>query len=401
MQILSNIETESNVPELNYIYIDTDTSMEALKEHIKDSGSIAIDTEADSLYHYYHKVCLIQITLGGQNYIVDPLSDMDLSGFLKLLEKKPLILHDAGYDLRMMQSSFNFSAKGKVFDTMAAAQLLGHEKFGLGSLVKKYFGIEMPKGGQKSNWSKRPLSKKQLEYASEDTFYLHKLADIFSEELEKLGRMEWHDEWSLRTVKAVEKHKETVEEEDENAWRIKGARHLHRNALTHLKQIWKWRERESQKQDVPPFKVMQNSRMLKLAVWASTSPHESIKSGPKLPSNCKGRRLQELKKALAIAYNTPKAEKPRHPKVKHRPKPPSESFLVFEELKIECDKLAADLGVASNVIAPRGKLKSISIQRPKNITEIMKYGDLMKWQAKLLEPAVRHLLSKYPEAEAT
>ena len=86
-------------------------------EHMQSSENVAIDTEADSLYHYYHKVCLIQITLDEQNYIVDPLSDVDLTDFLTELPEKPLILHDAGYDLRMMQSSFGFRPQNKIFDT--------------------------------------------------------------------------------------------------------------------------------------------------------------------------------------------------------------------------------------------------------------------------------------------
>jgi len=363
--------------------------MESLLEHMQRNGSIALDTEADSLYHYYHKVCLIQLTFDDQNYILDPLSKVDLKLFLKLLSQKPMILHDAGYDLRMMQSTFDFIPKGKVFDTMLAAQLLGHEKFGLGSLVEKYFGIVMPKGGQKSDWSRRPLSDMQLEYASEDTFYLHKLADMFAGELEKLGRTSWHEEWCLKTLDAAENYKPSIDPEE--AWRIKGARYLDKHALVQLQQVWKWRERQSQMQDIPPFKVMGNTLLMKLAVWSSTNPHNPLSSGPKLPANCRGRRLEELRKAIAIAHNTPESEMPGHPKVKYHPKPAPETNGIFEKLKVECDKIAEELKIATQIISPRGTLKSIAIRKPRNLKDICKCGP-MKWQAKLLEPAIERIL---------
>jgi ribonuclease D len=377
-------------PQSKHIYVDTDEAMKSLLEHMDQSGSIALDTEADSLYHYYHKVCLIQLTFDDQNYILDPLSKIDFKPFLKLLVHKPMILHDAGYDLRMMQSTFGFIPRGEVFDTMLAAQLLGHTKFGLGSLVEQYFGIVMPKGGQKSDWSRRPLTDKQLEYASEDTFYLHKLADIFAADLEKLDRTSWHEEWCVKTLYTAENYKPSTDPAE--AWRIKGARYLEKVALTQLQQIWKWRDRQSQMQDVPAFKVMGNSLLMKLAVWTSTNPHNPLSSGPKLPGNCRGRRLEELRKAIAIAHNIPESEMPTHPKPKHHPKPAPETNIIFEKLKVECDQIAEEINVATQVISPRATLKTIAIKQPKSFKEITKCGAIMKWQAKLLEPAINKIL---------
>lgn len=366
--------------------------MAALVEHMRDSGSIALDTEADSLYHYYHKVCLIQLTFDDQNYILDPLSKMDMKPFLKALIKKPMILHDAGYDLRMMQSTFDFIPRGEIFDTMLAAQLLGHDKFGLGSLVEKYFGIVMPKGGQKSDWSRRPLTNNQLEYASEDTFYLHKLADVFTADLEKLGRKTWHEEWCIKTMDAAENY--TPSTDPNEAWRIKGARYLTAEPLNQLRHIWKWRERQSQIQDVPPFKVMGNTLLMKLAIWSAANPHNPLSSGPKLPINCRGRRLEELRKAMAIAHNVPESEMPTHPKPKHHPKPPPDTNAIFEKLKIECDKIAEKLKLATQVISPRATLKIIAIKKPANLKEITTCVAIMKWQAKLLEPAIKKILAE-------
>ena len=175
-------------PHKAYSYIDTDSAMQSLLPCLDDATAIAIDTEADSMHHYYEKVCLIQLTVAGANYIVDPLAGIDLARFLKILAQKPLILHDAGYDLRMMKTSFDFSPKEPVFDTMLAAQLLGFEKFALAALIEHFFNITATKKGQKSDWSRRPLKQFQLDYAVDDTRYLHELADKLNHQLQKLNR---------------------------------------------------------------------------------------------------------------------------------------------------------------------------------------------------------------------
>lgn len=109
----------------NSLYIDTASGLLDLVSRLEEAPEIALDTEADSLHHYFEKVCLIQLAAGEENAIVDPLCGMDLSALLALLTRKPLILHGADYDLRMMRMSFGFLPERDVFDTMLAARLLG------------------------------------------------------------------------------------------------------------------------------------------------------------------------------------------------------------------------------------------------------------------------------------
>src|SRR5512145_1815587 len=114
-----------------YVYVREDAAMERLLERMRATERVAMDTEADSLHNYFEKVCLIQISLGGEHYLVDPLAGLDLTSFLEALETKPLILHGGDYDLRMMRASLGFTPHGDVFDTMIAAQLVGIEQIGL------------------------------------------------------------------------------------------------------------------------------------------------------------------------------------------------------------------------------------------------------------------------------
>ncbi|HEX9143462.1 MAG TPA: ribonuclease D, partial [Candidatus Binatia bacterium] len=115
-----------NTPEFDgYVYVSKPAALESLIRRIDTAERVAVDTEADSLHNYFEKVCLIQLSLGEEHYLVDPLCGLDLSCFSEALAEKPLIVHGGDYDLRMLRISLSFRPRGEVFDTMIAAQLLG------------------------------------------------------------------------------------------------------------------------------------------------------------------------------------------------------------------------------------------------------------------------------------
>ena len=197
-----------NTPESkSYVYVRERAAMETLIERIASAERVAVDTEADSLHNYFEKVCLIQLSLGEEHYIVDPLAGLELSGFLAALAEKPLIFHGGDYDLRMMRASLGFISRREVFDTMIAAQLLGIEQIGLAALIEKYFGVTIEKAGQKSDWSRRPLSEKQLSYAVNDTRFLERARRLFGSELSERGRLEWHAESCQAMVESTGRDK--------------------------------------------------------------------------------------------------------------------------------------------------------------------------------------------------
>ncbi len=180
--------------------MDTAEALALLIEALKGTARVGMDTEADSLHHYFEKVCLIQLSFMGANYVIDPLAGFPLAEFFEVLSQKELILQGADYDLRMLKKTFGFRPKAPVFDTMLAAQVLGYEKIGLSALVERFCGVLLPKTGQKSDWSRRPLPEGWLNYASDDTKYLEALAGALSENLQKLNRAGWHRECCDRVV---------------------------------------------------------------------------------------------------------------------------------------------------------------------------------------------------------
>ncbi len=371
------------------LYVDTDSGLLGLVSRLEEAPEIALDTEADSLHHYFEKVCLIQLSAGEEDAIVDPLCGLDLAPLLALLARKPLILHGADYDLRMLRLTFGFLPEGEVFDTMLAARLLGYEEIGLASLVERFFGVTLNKGGQRSDWSRRPLSDAQLRYAGDDTRYLPPLAARLREALEGLGRTDWHREACHSMVRQA--CRDGTQQRDEK-WRIKGSTHLTRREMNFLRALFLWRDAEARRADRPPFHVFGNEQLLDLAVRAASDPEGVFRGGTRLPRNCRGRRLQALKEAVRKAAGQPESEWPE--RRKRRDRPPSAPAGLLKALRAECDRLADDLGIASSTLAPRSALTNIARDRPGSLEEIMKCGTLMRWQASLLEPGIRRLLTK-------
>lgn len=375
-----------------FIYVDSDSTLAPLTARLQKAPRAALDTEADSLHSYFEKVCLIQIEVKGRIYLVDPLSDVDLTEFLEVLADKPLIFHGAEYDLRMMRASFGFRPRVAVFDTMLAAQLLGYEQFGLAALVERYFEVVLPKTGQRSDWSKRPLTDAQLEYAGDDVRYLGALADRLAAKLKEIGRKDWHVESCERMVEATGQENGRDPEE---AWRIKGVSKLTHHEMVFAREIWRWRESEARRSDRPPFKVLGNQALIDLAAWAAKHTRTPLERGPKLPRNCRGKRLAALKRAIRRAHETPKSQWPALHKSRGKKPSGPEPTKLIDALRTECARIAGELELPPSVLAPRAAMVAVARRRPRSIESTMKAGPLMKWQAELLAPSIERLLDEY------
>jgi len=359
-----------------------------LVARLGEAPRVALDTEADSLYHYREKLCVFQLSFSGLDYIVDPLAGLDLSGLARVLATKPLVIHGADYDLRLMRASLGFRPAAGVFDTMLAAQLLGYRQFGLAALVERFFGVALSKHGQKSDWSRRPLSPRQLDYLVLDTRYLLEIAARLEEELRARGREGWHRESCARVVAA------TAEDSPRNgdaAWRLKGTGRFDRRQLCYLRELWRWRDAEAREADQPPFKVLVNEGLCALALDAAAQGERFSLAAVRLPRNCVGRRRAALEAALRRAGGTPEEEWPP-PLTRSR----GERYPVglLEKLRGECTRLAEELGLEASVIASRAALVAVSRRRPRDAEELAACGPLMRWQAELLDPRFRPLLGE-------
>jgi ribonuclease D len=246
--------------------IETRADLEALAHDLLAEKVIAVDTEADSFYHYFDKTCLVQIGTRRQIYLIDPLA---LGGPAELAPLGPVfassevrkVFHAAEYDLYVLKRdcSFRFAS---LFDTMISAQILGYSSVGLASLTEQHFDVKLPKDEQRSDWSSRPLTQNQLGYAAADVLYLIPLAEILGKELRRVRR----EEWAQEEFETLERRVWRDREFDELGYlRIKGARKLDPTELSVLRELYLMRDQKAREIDRPPFKVLGNRTLLEIA----------------------------------------------------------------------------------------------------------------------------------------
>ncbi len=385
---MKDVETLDTRESEGYVYVQERSAMDKLIQRIAAAEGVALDTEADSLHNYFEKVCLIQLSLGGEHYLVDTLCGLDLTGFSEALAEKPLILHGGDYDLRMMRAAMGFRPRRDVFDTMIAAQLLGIEQIGLAALIKRYFDVTIGKEGQKSDWSRRPLSDKQLRYAVNDTRFLAGLADRMRGELDERKRVDWHRE-SCRAM--VETTGRDDARDPASAWRIKGAGRLTRRQLAYLRELWRWRDQHARRADLPAFRILGNQEILGLVQWAESHPGAPLHQGPKLPRNIVGAQVATLEEAIARVALMDRTEWPEQRK-REDAVPHNDRIEEINSLRAECAQIARELEIAASTLAPRAALEAIARNQPRTVDAIMKTGGLLCWQAELVQGAVEKCL---------
>jgi ribonuclease D len=250
----------------DYEIVDTRADLDALAQELLAERVLAVDTEADSFYHYFDKTCLVQISTRRQIYLIDPLA---LGGPAELAPLGPIfaspeickIFHAAEYDLFVLKRDCAFRFQN-LFDTMVSAQLLGYRSVGLSSLAERHFQVKLPKDDQRSDWSTRPLSQSQLGYAAADVLYLIPLAETLRKELRKQKRLGWAEE----EFKALTEREWREREFDELGYlRIKGARRLDPQGLSILRELYLMRDARAREIDRPAFKVLGNRTLLEIA----------------------------------------------------------------------------------------------------------------------------------------
>jgi ribonuclease D len=244
-----------------------------LLEALRPEPILALDTESNSFHVYRERVCLIQLSTRGADYIVDPLA-VDVSPLGALLgDGRPTVLHGADYDVRCLRREYGWQLP-RLFDTMVAARRLGRTGLGLSDLVLARFGVRLSKAHQRSDWGRRPLSPDQLAYAALDTHYLLTLHEELSAELETRG-LAAEATAEFGRISLVEARPKVF---DLEGWRkLKGARQLDKPGQAVLRALWLAREARAQEVDRPPFKVLGEQSMLDLARLRPIGPEAVAK----------------------------------------------------------------------------------------------------------------------------
>jgi ribonuclease D len=362
-----------------YTLIDQPGQLVPLLAALDRVDEVALDTEADNMFHYRTRVCLLQFLVAGEIFLVDVLAPLPLEPLWEKLATKHLLMHGSDFDIRLLADLCQFRPKS-IFDTMLAAQLLNRQRIGLAALLEQHFGVVLDKEGQKANWSKRPITKKLLDYAALDVWHLPALRDILTRELAQLDRLDWLDQQCRRQI---ESGMVGFPRDDDNDWRIGRSERLRGRGLGVLHAIWHWREDWARDLDVPPFKVCGGDLLINIAYAAEDG--DSVQGI--LAKVDLGKRHERLMPSLATALTQGIGRDPqtlpRRKRSDLAPLSPSEIALQ-DRIKADRDRISAGLGLESTLIANRSQLALIA-RDPSKLDDI-----LLPWQANLLraEPSL-------------
>jgi ribonuclease D len=290
----------------NYELLTTQAGLNRFCEHLAAARWIAFDTEFVSEHTYRPVLCLVQVAAEGCLAAIDSLAVEDLTPFWRSLVEgeKEIIVH-AGRE----EMGFCLEAVGRqpaqLFDVQIAAGLIGLEyPAGYGNLLGRLLGRSAFKGETRTDWRRRPLSQRQIDYALDDVRHLRAMRDQLAVRLDQLGRRHWLGEemasWQSDVGQSFTRER----------WRkVTGSSSLSGRSLAVVRELWRWRDAEAQRRDCPPRKVLRDDLIVELAKRRSADPHQ-IRAVRGFERRDLRGIVTELAEAVARALDLPDQECP-------------------------------------------------------------------------------------------
>ncbi len=366
-------------------WIRTADQLAKLVGELAGFAAIGIDTEADSLHHYTEKVCLIQLTaFGGGSWLVDPLALRDLSPLAPILADPEVVkvVHGGDNDVMSMRRDFGFAFR-TMFDTSIAARLLGDTEVGLQAMVRNELGVELSKGSQRDDWSKRPLTAKQESYALADVAHLMALATRLTDRLAAAGRTEWAREEFAALANLPAAVKRTGPDEFR---RIKGSAKLSLRQQAVLRELYLWREARAAAADRPPFKIVGPEVLLALAERSPTTIDEVARALASYPRQ--SGQLEVVFAAIERGLALPERELPTR-EHGERTTHSAASRRRVEALRTWRDAQAKRSQLDPSIVMPLRLIERLAAAGPGSLAELgaiegMRHWRIVEWGPALL-----------------
>jgi len=249
----------------NDYYIDTEDKFISFINKAKKQKAIAVDTEFLWRETYYPIIGLIQAAFSGNEcYLIDTIAIKDISAFGEILTNNNIVktLHDAKQDLQILSKACNYVTPVNIFDTRRAAGFAGLDHtISLVKLIEKLIGIVLPKNETTSDWTKRPLTEKQIQYAIDDVIYMCELRNILINKSKQNG----FEHWLIDEMKMYENSDIYRKiQPDEKYLKLKGIKRLSLHQLKLTKHLAAWREIESEKRNIPKTFIFKDNILLKI-----------------------------------------------------------------------------------------------------------------------------------------
>lgn len=334
---------------------------------------LAIDLEANSMFAYRERVCLIQLSTPTQDFVIDPVEPLDLEPLGRILADSAVqkVFHAAEYDLILLKREYGWELHN-LFDTMWASRILGYQRYGLANMLEQLYGVKLDKRFQKSDWCKRPLTPAQLQYAQLDTHYLLQLRHDLHGQLTKAGLLAEASE-TFTQQSRIELNDQPFD--PDNFWNLHGVRDLTRRQQAILKELFVYREQVAQRTNLPLFKVMADRTLLELAQLEPTSLAQ-LNSVHGMSNGQIRRRGARILQAVQRGQAAPLPTRPRH----NRKRTPEAVLNRYEKLHNWRKETAVSRGVESDVILSRQALWDIAGGNPNSMATLSKIKSIGEWR---------------------
>lgn len=343
-------------------FIATTTELDQLVRDLATGPFVALDTEFMRDQTYWPKLCLLQVASPNAEAIIDPLAEgIELSTLFDLLRSPRVVkvLHAARQDIEIFFHQGNV-IPDPLFDTQIAAMVCGFgDAASYETLARKLAHTEIDKSARFTDWSRRPLTSRQLEYALADVTHLCTIYEALKAQLERTGRSSWVEE----EIAAL-KDPALYRLDPELAWKRLRPRTHNRRFLTALAGVAAWREREAQARDLPRNRILKDEALLEIAAH----PPESIEAFERSRAIPKGFGASRMAKALLESLDQARQHPPQidvgeeRPKRKREPQPGA-----VDLLKTLLRLRAEESGVAPRLVASAEDIERLAAHEDEGV----------------------------------
>ncbi len=358
-----------------YRLVTTRQDLEKTADLLIHEETVGIDLEADSLFHYREKVCMIQIATPSACFLVDPLQIGELSALKPFFAHPDIrkVFHGSDYDIRSLYKDFGIEVKN-LFDTQLACRFLGMTFTGLDAVLNLLYHIRLEKKFQKKDWSQRPLPEDMLAYAAQDAVYLNELSRHLEDRLIETGRLDWFlQECDLQTqVRTIAANGEPF------FFKFKGAGKLGRRSLAVLESLLDFRDTLAKKMDKPLYQVLHNDVLLKLAIEKPRDINQ-LKNIKALSIKQLDRYGQKILDVVDAAMELDASLLPNYPRTRE-PTPNAQISARIASLKKWRESMASGMEIDPGLLCNNALITAVSIKNPPDIEMLSMVDGIKPWQ---------------------
>jgi ribonuclease D len=370
-----------------YILVEKNPDLCRIGTDLQKEEAIGVDLEADSMFHYQEKVCLVQISTQFQNILVDPLAVRDLSPLTRVFADYRVrkVFHGADYDIRSLYRDFGIEVHS-LFDTQIAARFLGFSETGLASLLRHVLGLIIEKKYQKKDWSQRPLPPSMCAYAAQDVCHLLTLSRLFEKNLRAKGLLFCVED----ECEALSKVRAEPQVERPLFLKFKGAGKLDSRSLAVLEALLRFRDDVARRRNLPPFKILGNLPLLEMAQKKPVTERE-LKALRGLSPKQVEYLGQTLLERMHEALNLPQEALPTHPRKPRQPHSPEFAKRV-KALREWREQRASSLGIDLALTLSNAQIRALALEHPDHPQALKRMTEIRNWQKHLFGPEICALL---------